>query len=403
MHADAQAPLNHAAERTIFPESGWAKRSLTWALRRYARTLSAKPAPLPPPGRARVRLLVQSMGGIGNTLMATPLVAALRAQYPEAQLDILTTPGAARFLEGNPHADSIIADQDGGEYSKAGYMRIQQTLRQNRYDAALLTLNAVTFRFAIRTVLARVPIRAIHRYAFKPYDDYTPAFTHRVDKDPERHDVENNLALVRALTGAADEPGRLVVALDDAIRAATAKALTDQGWDPAQPAVGLCPGSSGWMAFKRWPLEHYLTLARVLLDTSADVQVLVFTGPEEHSELAVWEGAGLGNRCRIITGLPPRGYAAAIERCACLVSNDSLPMHLAAAVQCPVVALFGPTNPVLTGPWQTRARVLMPDVDYIPYLRIPYPLDPRQFPPCMHLITPEQVAEAVFDLMEAER
>lgn len=403
MQVDTRENGADQPERTIFPESGRAKRILTRALRGYALTLPAHPAPLPPPGAAPVRLLIQSMGGIGNTLMATPLVAALRGLYPAAQIDILTTPGAARFLEGNPHADAIIADQDGGEYSTAGYLRVQGILRRNRYDAALLTLNAVTFRFAIRTVLARVPIRAIHRYPFKPYDDYTPTFTHRVEKDPARHDVENNLALLREITGTAVEPGPLAIALDETLRAAAAEALGAQGWDPARPAVGLCPGSSGWMAFKRWPLEHYIDLARAIIEASAEVQVLVFTGPEELGELPAWEGAGLGNRCRAITGLPPRGYAAAIERCACIVTNDSLPMHLAAAVQCPVVALFGPTNPVQTGPWQTRARVLTPEVDFIPYLRIPYPLDPGQFPPCMHLITPDQVAEAVFALMGASR
>jgi len=92
-------------------------------------------------------------------------------------------------------------------------------------------------------------------------------------------------------------------------------------------------------------------------------------------------------------------YAASLANMNVVVSNDSLPMHLCAALKVPVVALFGPTDPAQTGPWQARARVISSETDYTPFYTLPYPLDPNQFPNSMDTISPDRVEQAIEELL----
>lgn len=385
-----------SSEQTIFPPSSYGKRGAIALVRLYGRTLPSSPGILEP-GPNPVRILVQSMGGIGNTLMATPLLRAIREIYPNARIDLLTSPGAACLLQKTPGITEIISDQGGDDHSLSGYWRIQQRLRRTRYDAALLTLNAVTFRFAVRSVLARVPRRVIHHYAFEPYDDYTSAFSHRVPHDPlHQHDVEANLALLQALSGVSVPPGSLLLPLDGETRTRSHEKLRAAGLREDVPTVTLCPGSSGWMSFKRWPLERYIALARRLRERHPDWNLLVFSGPEEAEERERWRKETASLRILLIYGLSLPEMAAALSRTTVTVANDALFMHVSAALQRPVVALFGPTPSTRTGPWQCPATVIHSE-PYQPYFRIPYPPSPSLFPDYMQTIPVEKVMAAVED------
>ncbi len=381
--------------KTIFPDSSWAKRLAIKALRLYAKTLPQNPPPFPPPGDAHVKILIQSMGGIGNTLMATPLIAATRKLYPNAQIDLLTTPAAAELLRTNPNLSNVLADQDGDDHSTAGYRALQRRIRSVRYDAVLLSLNAVTFRFAARSVLARIPNRIIHAYPFHSYDDFTSAFTSRVPRDNEAHDVVNNLELLRALSGEEASVERLALTISNDELAQARNTLTALGWDDSKKTVALCPGSSGWMSFKRWPLESYISLARKVVSELAGTNVIVFSGPDEESELPTWKRELPEDHCIVVTGLSLRAYAGALTLCNAVVTNDSLPMHMCAALQVHSIALFGPTNPKRTGPWMSPSTVMEAKTDFTPYVEIPYPPDPAQFPASMQTITIDDVFHAV--------
>jgi len=380
--------------KTIFPESSLAKRAAIAALRLYGKTLPKNPPPFPPPGDAEVKILIQSMGGIGNTLMATPLIHATRELYPKARIDVLTSPGAAELLKKEPDIDSVISEQEGNDYSKTAYWRMIRDLYRSHYDAALLTLNAVTFRFAARSVLARVPIRLIHEYAFQSHDDFTSAFSKVIPKRSEAHDVECNLDLLRFLSGTSTEAGPLRIHLDDSEITEARQVLLKCGYNPERQTVAVCPGSSGWMSFKRWPLGSYIGLVKKLLINNENLNVLCFSGPDEKDEVDQWIDSVQSERFFLVRGLGLRTYAAAIKWCDVIVTNDSLPMHLAAALQRPVVALFGPTDPKRTAPWMCRSTVLCSPADFVPYFRIPYSPAPDQFPPSMDLITVDSVYKA---------
>jgi len=131
-----------------------------------------------------------------------------------------------------------------------------------------------------------------------------------------------------------------------------------------------------------------------------DWYIALFLGPEEMHEADFWERGNLRERIHVIQALPLRQYAAAIKLMSMVIANDSLPMHVACALQIPVVALFGPTDPLRTGPWHCRNRVVRSKSEYSGYFELPYPLDPNQFPDVMAEIRVDEVLRNVASLLE---
>src|SRR5690606_27649768 len=122
-------------------------------------------------------------------------------------------------------------------------------------------------------------------------------------------------------------------------------------WSGGRPTVALCPGSTRSRTDKRWPAERYVALARELLADYRDLSILFFCGPDEVEDVRVFRQALPDPRVTVVTELGLPAYAAALSLCDAAVSGDSLPVHLCAALQVPLVALFGPTDPRRTGPW----------------------------------------------------
>lgn len=359
------------------------------SLMRFLGRFHRDPGPLPPTDSPDVRILIQSMGGIGNTLMATPLIAETRRLFPRARIDVLTSPAAAELLKNDPDITHVLTDRGTGSESVSLSCRI----RAARYDAAIVALNSHLSKFALRIVLGGVRRRLMHAYPFKPYDDFSSAYTHVLPRPDERHDVECNLDLLRCLTGADCVAGPLRLHLPNSAKDEARAHLSAFGWNADRSSVALCPGSTGWMHFKRWPLTHAMALADRLVNDAGDRHVVVFCGPDEADDAQAWRARDAHDRLHIVDNLPLSVYAAALSLMSAIVANDSLPMHLAAALQTPVVTLFGPTDPVRTGPWRCRAEIIQ--AEGAPYYALPYPYDPAQFPDLMATIPPERVYDAV--------
>lgn len=389
MSSTPQPPL-----RTIFPESSRAKRLAVRALRWYAKTLP-KPPPFPPPGDAPVRILIHSMGGIGNTLMATPLIAATRKLYPNARIDLLTTPGAAELLKTDPNLNEVLVDQQ----VKRGYFELPRRIGRTKYHLSISTLNAHLIKSSARLVLARIPIRVMHQYQFRSFDDFSSCFTHVVPRSPLEHDTLANIRLLEHISGSSCLAEQMNLTLSESERQAAANNLISCDVDPSAPILALCPGSSGWMSFKRWPFSKCLDFVSLINRSHPDFQVLIYIGPDELEEEAAWLANSNKAKFTIIQGLSVREYASALQMSTVIVSNDSLPMHIASCTKNPVVAVFGPTSSIRTGPWMVPSRVVSAVTDYSPYYEVPYPLDPQQFPDCMNIVTPGMVESAVTELL----
>jgi heptosyltransferase I len=273
------------------------------------------------------RILVVRLGAMGDIIHALPAVASLKHNFPQSRLTWVVAPQWAPLLNGNPFIDRLILLERG---SVGGLLRSRRELRREPFDFA------VDFQGLIKSALVASAAQPERIFGFdRSQVRESPAalfYTH-CTLSRSRHIVDRNLDLARA-AGA-------VSPLDVFPLPAGA---------PEQPLpegafVLACP-MAGW-ASKQWPLEWYGQLAKRDLGMP-----LVVNGPPSSAEaLGKIEGA-----YRHITGLP--GLIYATRRAAAVVGVDSGPLHLAAALGKPGVAIFGPTDPERNGPYGNSLRVL---------------------------------------------
>ena len=170
-----------------------------------------------------------------------------------------------------------------------------------------------------------------------------------------------------------------------------------QGVGRDRPIVALCPGSTNSRA-KRWPAERFAALADMLAEKVGAEVIIIGAG----EELAVSEEVARATLSRpvVLTGKTDLAMTTAVLGVAdLLVTNDTGPAHIAAAVGCPVVVIFGPTNPVTTRPYSPLAEVVQRPPDCAPCMLRDCPIDHR----CMTAITAEEVFARAAQSLDARR
>jgi heptosyltransferase-2 len=309
--------------------------------------------------------------------MALPFMRALRRAWPSDSLTVLARRGPAAIFRAEGSADGV--------WVTSGLVRDLATLSGSRLDEAWLLPNS--FRSALLPFLARVPERI--GYA-------TDGRSALLTKAPQRpagtdHQLRDYDALLASRDIQPDrDPPLLPIppAAEDTARRAFAAA----GLPGGAPLVLLAPGAA-FGPTKQWPAERFAALADQLAERGVLSGIVVGPGEERLGE-------DVSRRARhrpVVLGanLDPVELAALLRRARVVVSNDSGPMHLAAAVGTPVVAFFGPTDPGRTAPTGAPARVL----DRYPFCspcflkRCPYGHE------CMEEITAEMALKAVEDLL----
>jgi heptosyltransferase-2 len=271
---------------------------------------------------------------LGDVVLTTPLLETLAAEY--GPVDVVTTPGAAALLETHPAVHRVIRhDKHGQARGVRGVLELAAAIRGGGYTRAYLPHQS--WRSGLATMLAGVPERI--GFADAPA---RLTYTHRVARPAGRHETERLLALAGIAGGAKPTLG-----LTAADHGAAIAWLETQG--VTGPFVALAPGSI-W-GTKRW--GKYPELAAAI-----GHDVVVVGGPED-APLAA-EIMAAAPRARSAVGeLPLRGSAALLSRAAALITNDSLPLHLAQATGTPTVAIFGPTVPAFGyGPTGPRDRIV---------------------------------------------
>ncbi len=303
-----------------------------------------------------MKILVISLAGIGDTLMATPLIHELRANFPDAQIDALVmTPGSRDVLNGNPHLNQIHQEY----LIKAGAvvsLKFLSSLRPRRYDLSLNThpQSRPVYRVAARIIGAR--IRASHRYENSGVLDRF-LVNRTVPQDYNLHCLENSLALL-PLCGA-----KPLLPTHDYELFLTAAERDWAGQFVAQSKItgrirlGIHVGSGATknLARRRWPLDHYVSLIKKLNQTRPEIAVMLFGGPEEEADHAQILAA-TGSDGVFVPRTPDLRHAAAlVGKCDVFLSVDTVFMHLAAAMKVPrQVVIETPTFNKTVEPWQQR-------------------------------------------------
>ncbi|XCN75287.1 MAG: lipopolysaccharide heptosyltransferase II [Candidatus Electrothrix aestuarii] len=349
---------------------------------------------MPPIPKTASNILIRSTNWIGDAIMTTPAVRSIRHNFPDAKITLLALPWVADVFRACPHIDHIfIYDKQGHHQGLRGKLRLASELRQQNYDLTILLQNA--FEAALITFLARIPIRGGYTT-----DGRGLLLTHRVRKHPEiktKHQVHYYQEMIKGL-GLQRSENSLELFLDSAAEedadALIKKALQGGKADDI-PIIGLNPGAAYGPA-KCWPANKYAELAGRLSDKTGGLIVIFGTAADQQAATEISGAAG--ERVLDLTGKTTLAQAlACIARCSVFITNDSGLMHVAAALNTPLVAVFGSTDHIATGPYSDKASIVRQPVDCSPCMKTHCPKGHFQ---CMESITVQEVEQAALEWLE---
>ena len=345
-------------------------------------------------------ILIRSTNWIGDAIMTTPAITMLGERFSDASITVAARPWVLPVFSENPFVQKTIAmETDTGARGLMARFRTALELRRHGFDMALLFPNS--FDAAFTAWLAGIPFRA--GYA----TDMRSMILSRAVPVPQwknrRHEVFYYINLVdqldlagrEAWTGDHATPGEPPLILrvaHDASRQARGL-LVQGGVGENDLVIGFNPGAAFGPA-KCWPVEKFTELGRMLVEhiSSRGRKVwIVVLGTDREKIIGDKICAPLGNTALNLAGrtdLPQ--VMALIEQMDLLVTNDSGLMHVGAALGRPLVALFGSTNPVTTGPWSNKSVIVSNEMECAPCLKRECPSDFM----CMKGLEATQVLDA---------
>lgn len=346
-----------------------------------------------------MRILLVRLRQIGDVVFTTPAIHALRRRFPGAHLAYVVEPPAAPVVLHNPHLDEVIVAPRGrGLRGVMADFVLGRRLRTARYDIAIDFHGGP--RASLLAWLSGAPVRIGYEIAGRSW-----MYTRRIARPRalrRRHSVENQWDLLAALDIAPPKRSIDVVEMpaDTVVTAAVEQRLMDGGVRQSDQIVVVHVSAGN--PFRRWPIEHFVTLVARLAAGEAHRRIIVTAGPSEGDAVA-----------RVIAGvrsaLDPETAArvlscgefslselrALLDRAALYIGGDSGPLHIAATTTVPIVGLYGPTLPVRSAPWRSAAHATESvDAGELPCR----PCDQRVCTPgdfrCLTRIQPDQVFEA---------
>jgi len=337
-----------------------------------------------------MKILIIHTAFIGDIILATPLIRAVKEGMENAEIYALIKPETRHVLRNNPHLKNIITfDKRGKDSGLAGFLKIGKNIKKEKFDLVISPHRS--FRSAM---LARAS-GAKTRVGF---DTSTGAFLYnkKVKYDSSIHEIERNLSLARAL-GIESIHKQPQVFPGEEDKVVVDRLLAKAGFKSSGMLVALAPGSI-W-ATKRWPLLYYKKLAQILIKNGTHI---VLIGGVADSALGREIATGNENAIFNAAGrLSLLQSAELLTRCRVLVSNDSAPLHLATAVGTPVIAIFGPTVPAFGFyPTGSKDRIIETPLPCRPCGLHGGDHCPIGTHACMKNISPEQVFAGTIDFLK---
>lgn len=301
------------------------------------------------------RILIIKPSAVGDVVHALPVLNLLRRRWPGAHVSWLITPACAGLLQGHPQIDQLIPF-DRKSFGRA--WKSPRTVRQIidfRHQLAEQDFDLVIdlqglFRSGVLSSWTGAPVRVgstnVREFGWLFYTHLAPVLTWN------QHAIERYL-IVAEFLGLGREPVEFVFATDDADRAHIAGLLPDE-----RPIAVLLPATN-WET-KRWPIENFAALIEPL-GTRFGLQAVLAGGPD-----AAVMASSLPGVIDLAGKTTLRQLTALLERAALVIANDTGPMHIAAALNRPLVTMFGPTDPIQTGPFGRDRAVVRLDIPCSP-------------------------------------
>jgi len=346
------------------------------------------------------RILVVKPSSLGDVVHALPAVAALRHGFPDAFLAWMVEEETAGIVAGNPHLDEVIVSsrKRWRREMKQGSSRLSalreaweflKVLRTRRFDL-VIDLQGL-LKSAIPSFLSGAPFRLGYARA----REMSPLFlTHKVSVDHRSmHAVDRYLEITRFLGLAVGEP-EFYIAVSPREKEA-ARGLLREGGIAAGETTVILNAPTRWQS-KRWPNDRFAELGDRL---SCCLQArIILTGGREDRGLAGEIACRMHRPSVVVAGRTNlKELCALLKEVDLMITCDSGPMHIAAALGTPTVALFGPTDPKRTGPYGGGHRVLQGRADCAPCFKRSCPENR-----CLQGITVEEVFSAAEEALRAE-
>ena len=350
----------------------WAEQAVEKSLRMW--NLGLQPAVKQPVPRDIRRILICAYLGLGNFLMYTPTLRALREHFADAQIDLQVgnNTGCEAVLEGTDYFHRVYDVCARASWKR--WRRHIQEVRQNRYDLIINEFHSNSQHLATMVSLSGAPYRLGHVRSPGWPDRYGFIYNLPVTMREDQHEIDRYFALARALSIPEDRliPKTFIhLRKEDHLWAN--RFLTQVGVRQGTPVVGIQMGTSANMRWKQWAPEKFRLLCERLLHEHPEAVLLLLGSPNE--ALMIQDAMrGLTERVILAVGeTTVKQVAALVKECAMLICNDSGLMHMAIAVDTPVVAIYGPTDYRRTAPLDAMHTVVRKDLPCSPCFRMEGP------------------------------
>jgi heptosyltransferase-2 len=312
-----------------------------------------------------MKIVIRAPNWVGDSVLALPAVESVRRAFPDAQLWIAAQEWVKDLFILNGLTEGVVSLSPSKDLKTL--KTSAQSLKGHNFDIGLLLTNS--FGSALLFYLARIP----KRWGYAA-DGRSLLLTSRIpvdNGDNPRHHVHYYLDLLSGL-GLETRPPVLRLSVPPSEKGAAQERLASLGLDLTRPLVILSPGASYGPA-KRWPAARFAQLAAVF-QNQRDAEILII-GSAGEAEIAATITSGMDRQPVVLTGQTTlTQLLGLISQAALVISNDTGPMHLANALGVPVVGIFGPTDPAVTGPFEQPSRAVKKYVPCWPcyYRKCPY-------------------------------
>lgn len=331
---------------------------------------------------SKARFLIISTTALGDTLWATPALSSLRSSYPDAFITVLTSKIGYEILKNESCIDELYLLPKKLLFS---FLPLRKKLARQKFDAVLIFHASQRLVFPLAASIGASEIIGTQGIN-KDLDFFL------TDPLPQQkcHEIERRLAII-AKVGAKTTTKRLFYTSTPEEMQKAGGLLKRYGLTQDQKIIALHPGAKD--SYKCWSKQNFIELGK-LLKKNTNAQLIVTGGPDE-KELTAEIASGIPGALSFAEPLPFRIFAAFLQKMNLLIVNDTGPMHLAAATNTPVVALFAPTDPAICGPLQAeKALVIHKPRTCTPCLR-----RKCRDPFCLLQIVPQEVCEAALKLL----
>lgn len=327
------------------------------------------------------KILIRTPNWVGDAVMSTPFIKAVRKNFPHADISLLSKPWVSSVYENNPHIDQIITyDASGRHKGFLGKARLARDIGKEGFDLSLLLQNA--FEAALIAWMAAIPRRLGYDTDGRKILLTHPI--HRYKSFKKLHQIDYYLEILKS-AGLSSVDSDMAIFLSDKEKNRAIQFLRNLGCPENSLIIGINPGAAFGTA-KRWLPERFALVCKKIKN-DMDSFFIIF-GSTGENELGEKISSSIGSSCINLCGKTTlREAISLIDCCSFFLTNDSGLMHVAAALHIPQIAIFGPTDHTTTSPRNSHSHIVRIPVSCSPCMKQDCPTDHR----CMDVITVDHV------------